>query len=111
MSTNRSVGRLTATQEKVRPTATQVNDLSAVTHKKDRSNLCAFTFADGRRCRTPRRSGHPHLCYFHAQRKRKPSPQNRPVRTYLPSFQQICSPLAILAPPWLDSSPRLPAAM
>src|SRR6267378_6871034 len=45
------------------------------------------------------------------RRKRKPSPQNKPVRTYLPSFQQICFPLAILAPPWLDSSPRLPAAM
>src|SRR5258708_37796081 len=45
------------------------------------------------------------------RRKRKPSPQNKPVRTYLPSFQQICSPLAILAPPWLDSSPRLPAAI
>ncbi len=35
---------------------------------KDRSGLCAFTFADGRRCRTPRRTGHPHLCYFHAQK-------------------------------------------
>ena len=47
MSTNRSVGRFTATQEKVR---------SAATPKKDRSALCAFTFADGRQCRTPRRS-------------------------------------------------------
>ncbi len=36
---------------------------------KDRSRLCAFTFADGRQCRTPRRSGHPHLCYFHAQKE------------------------------------------
>jgi hypothetical protein len=36
---------------------------------KDRSGLCAFTFADGRHCRTPRRSGHPHLCYFHAQKE------------------------------------------
>ena len=51
MSTNRSVGRLTAT------------------NKKDRSGLCAFTFADGRQCRTPRRSGHPQLCYFHAQKE------------------------------------------
>jgi hypothetical protein len=56
MSTNRSVGRSTATQEKVRSTATQENDRSAVTSKKDRSGLCAFTFADGRQCRTPRRS-------------------------------------------------------
>ncbi len=56
MSTNRSVGRFTATQEKVRSAATQENDRSAVTHKKERSGLCAFTFADGRQCRTPRRS-------------------------------------------------------
>jgi len=60
MSTNHSVGRLTATQEKDHLTATT---------KKDRSGLCAFTFADGRQCRTPRRSGHPHLCYFHAQKE------------------------------------------
>src|SRR5229473_8009071 len=61
MSTNRSVGRSTATQEK---------DRFASKSKKDRStNLCAFTFADGRQCRTPRRSGHPHLCYFHAQKE------------------------------------------
>lgn len=33
---------------------------------KDRASLCTFTFADARRCRTPRFSGHPHLCYFHA---------------------------------------------
>jgi hypothetical protein len=52
MSTKRPVGRLTAT------------------HKKDRSGLCAFTFADGRQCRTPRSSGHPHLCYF------RPYPRN-----------------------------------
>ncbi len=56
MSTKRSVGRFTAAQEKVRPAATQKDDRSAVTHKKDRSALCAFTFADGRQCRTPRRS-------------------------------------------------------
>ncbi len=36
---------------------------------KDRSHLCAFTFADGRHCRTPRRSGHPHLCFFHARKE------------------------------------------
>jgi hypothetical protein len=61
MSTNRSVGRSASTQEKVRSTSTR---------KKDRSpNLCAFTFADGRQCRTPRCSGHLHLCYFHAQKE------------------------------------------
>src|SRR5882762_6201099 len=87
MSTNRSVGRLTATQEKGRSTATRIDDRSASTQEKDRSaakpkvgrftatrvkdrsGLCAFTFADGRQCRTPRCSGHLHLCYFHAQKE------------------------------------------
>jgi hypothetical protein len=69
MSTNRSVGRSTATNEKVRSTATQEKFRCAATHKKDRSGLCAFTFADGRQCRTPRCSGHSHLCYFHAQKE------------------------------------------
>lgn len=36
---------------------------------KDRSSLCSFTFADGRRCRMPRQSGHPFLCCFHARRE------------------------------------------
>jgi hypothetical protein len=50
MSTSKSVGRLTATQE---------NDRSTSKSKKDRSpNMCAFTFADGRQCRSLRRSGH-----------------------------------------------------
>jgi hypothetical protein len=35
---------------------------------KDRSRLCAFTFADGRQCRSLR-SGHHHLCYDHARRE------------------------------------------
>jgi hypothetical protein len=52
MSTNHSAGRCVA-----KP-------------KKDRStNLCAFAFADGRQCRTPRCSGHLHFCYFHAQKE------------------------------------------
>src|SRR5215472_10399690 len=36
---------------------------------KDRASLCTFTFADGRRCRTPRQSGHPHYCCFHARKQ------------------------------------------
>jgi hypothetical protein len=36
---------------------------------KDRSSLCSFTFADGRRCRTPRRLSHPSLCAFHARKE------------------------------------------
>jgi hypothetical protein len=33
---------------------------------KDRASLCTFTFADGRKCRSPRFKNHAHLCYFHA---------------------------------------------
>ena len=36
---------------------------------KDRASLCSFTFTDGRRCRTPRRDSHPHLCAFHARKE------------------------------------------
>lgn len=34
-----------------------------------RSSLCAFSFADGRKCRMPRRDGHPYLCAFHARKE------------------------------------------
>ncbi len=36
---------------------------------KDRVSLCRFTFADGRCCRTPRSSSHPHFCFDHAQKE------------------------------------------
>jgi hypothetical protein len=36
---------------------------------KDRVSLCQFTFADGRRCRTPRTGNHPHFCFDHAQKE------------------------------------------
>ncbi len=36
---------------------------------QDRVSLCSFTFADGRRCRTPRQSGHPRFCCFHARKE------------------------------------------
>jgi hypothetical protein len=36
---------------------------------KDRVSLCAFTFADGRRCRTPRSDSHPHFCFYHARKE------------------------------------------
>jgi hypothetical protein len=36
---------------------------------KDRSSLCAFIFTDGRKCRIPRRVGHPYLCAFHARKE------------------------------------------
>jgi hypothetical protein len=40
---------------------------------KDRSHLCAFTFADGRQCRSLRLSGHQHLCYEHAKKEAEAS--------------------------------------
>ena len=36
---------------------------------KDRVSLCLSTFTDGRRCRTPRISSHPHFCFYHAQKE------------------------------------------
>jgi hypothetical protein len=69
MSTNRSVGCPAAAHEKGRSAVTHKKDRSAATHKKDRSGLCSFTFADGRQCRTPRRAGHSHLCFFHARKE------------------------------------------
>jgi hypothetical protein len=87
MSANRSVGRAAATHhndrstvtpKKVRSAATPEDhrtadapkdDRSTVARKNDRSSLCSFTFADGRQCRTPRCSDHPHLCYFHARKE------------------------------------------
>jgi hypothetical protein len=36
---------------------------------KDRVSLCMFSFADGRRCRTPRIRNHPHFCYDHAEKE------------------------------------------
>jgi len=41
---------------------------------KDRVSLCMFTYADGRRCRTPRTSTHPHFCYDHAQKESRAAP-------------------------------------
>jgi len=44
-------------------------DRCAVTPQKNRASLCSFTFTDGRRCRSPRRDSHPHLCAFHARKE------------------------------------------
>jgi len=38
---------------------------------KERASLCTFTFADGRRCATPRAGKKSHFCYFHAQKDRQ----------------------------------------
>src|SRR5258707_10500310 len=36
---------------------------------KDRVSLCMFTFADGRRCRTPRIDKRSRFCFDHAQKE------------------------------------------
>src|SRR5580692_4650168 len=36
---------------------------------KDRAPLCLFSYEDGRRCRTPRLTTHPHFCFYHAQKE------------------------------------------
>jgi hypothetical protein len=36
---------------------------------KGRVSLCLFSYEDGRRCRTPRISSHPHFCFYHAQKE------------------------------------------
>ena len=70
MSTKRSHGPGVPAQKTPRSAATSRVGRLTATKKKDRStNLCAFTFADGRQCRTPRCSGHLYLCYFHAQKE------------------------------------------
>src|SRR5579863_8702744 len=38
-------------------------------HAKDRVHLCRYTYADHRKCLTPRSPTHPHFCYFHARRE------------------------------------------
>lgn len=37
---------------------------------ENRSSVCTFTFADGRRCRMPRFAGrHPYFCAYHARKE------------------------------------------
>ena len=52
----------------LRPAEKKTALRSRINLKKPFRSLC-FHFADGRHCRTPRRSGHPHLCAFHAQKE------------------------------------------
>src|SRR5712671_2535988 len=44
-------------------------DSMSTIRSKDRASLCSFTFVDARRCRMPRRAGHPYLCAFHARKE------------------------------------------
>jgi hypothetical protein len=61
--------RFVVAHEKDRFVVAHEKNRFVVAHEKNRSSLCSFTFADGRRCRTPRCSAHPHLCFFHARKE------------------------------------------
>ena len=68
---------------------------------KDRSSLCSFTFADGRRCRTPRCSTHAYLCYSHARAEAQTltAQQNgRAIASWIPTgYLSACDLTAALA--------------
>ena len=74
-----------------------------------RVSLCSFTFADGRRCRTPRSSKHPELCYFHAKKEAE-ARFRRLATTSVPGSPAITSRPAISAPLWVASFPIPPRA-
>src|SRR5260370_6981361 len=61
---------------------------------KARASLCTFTFADARRCRTPRFARHPHLCYFHALKESRANASvtigNRILDRFSGSYLSAC---------------------
>jgi hypothetical protein len=42
--------------------------MSTTLSLEPRISICTFTFADGRRCRTPRTARHQYLCTYHARK-------------------------------------------
>jgi hypothetical protein len=68
-----------------------------------------FAFADGRRCRTPRISSHPHFCFYHAQKEARARATE--TKTWPTSSPANTFPPVISAPPWDASSPPSSAAM
>ena len=44
---------------------------------QDRVSLCRFTFADGRKCRTPRAGKHPNFCFEHARKESQARSANK----------------------------------
>jgi hypothetical protein len=65
----RSVVRLAFRETLLQLNPSFLETSMSANRSKVRSRLCSFTFADGRRCTTPRLTGHPHLCCFHARRE------------------------------------------
>ncbi len=81
---------------------------------KDRASLCSFTFANGRRCLTPRSGKHPRLCFYHAQkeaRDRAAKKLGKDLAYFFSGDYLSACPPAISAPPWAALSPPLSAAM
>jgi hypothetical protein len=77
MSTTRSLRRFASANPNRRAAAASPSgraplqsqtQLHAAERNKDRSSLCTFTFADGRRC-TPLCSASLSYCFFHARRE------------------------------------------
>ena len=64
-----SFDRSAVTIEKTRYARTSETDRTAHIRQRDRCDLCSFTFADGRQCRTPRRDPETLLCTFHARKE------------------------------------------
>jgi hypothetical protein len=57
---------------------------------QDRASLCTFTFADGRRCRTPLSSRHPRLCFDHARKEAQVHPAEHAGRDLSFFFSGDC---------------------
>jgi hypothetical protein len=84
---------------------------------QDRASLCSFTFADGRRCRTPLSSRHPRLCFDHARKEAKahPADQGDSDRTFssrgiasLPAISAWLSPASCPSSPMTKSNTKPP---
>jgi hypothetical protein len=73
---------------------------------KDRVSLCSFSFADGRRCRTPRARNNSRFCAYHAEKEaRARTAQNlgKDLAYFSPA---TTSRPVISAAPWRASSRR-----
>jgi hypothetical protein len=64
---------------------------------KDRASSCSFAFADGRQCRTPRHSGRPRLCCFHARKEAQRQAARSIGRDISSRFSAATSPPVISA--------------
>ena len=77
---------------------------------KDRVSLCQFTFADGRRCRTPRTGKNPHFWFDHAQKEARAraaqSLGSDLAYFFSGDYLSACDLSSALGPPHPRSDPR-----